>query len=57
MFERTPMNKMLRLMSTHTYPHKSYLPIFDSIGSIKSNWNPVLLRMCRNKFCTGQKSP
>ena len=57
MFERTPMNKMLRLMSTHTYPHKSYLPIFDSIGSIKSNWNPVLLRMCRNKFCPGQKSP
>ena len=46
MFGRTPMNKVLSLMSIHTYPHKSYLPIFDSIGSIKLNWNSVYCCAC-----------
>ena len=29
MFGETSRNKMLRKMSIHTYPLKSYLPIFD----------------------------
>ena len=31
MFGESPRNKMLRKMSHHSYPHKSYLQIFDSI--------------------------
>ena len=31
MFRETLRNKARRKVSIHTYPHKSYLPIFDSI--------------------------
>ena len=53
MFGETPRNKMPKKMLHHSYPHKSYLPIFDSIKLEHSS----LLRMRRNKFDIVQKSP
>ena len=53
MFGETPSNKMLRKMPHHSYPHKSYLPIFDSVKLERSS----LLRMRRNKFNIMQKIP
>ena len=53
MFGETPRNKLLRKMPLHSYPHKSYLPIFDSIKLERSS----LLRMRRNEFNTVQTSP
>ena len=37
MFGETPRNKMLRQMPIQSYPHKSYLPIFDSIKLERSS--------------------
>ena len=42
-----------REMTHHSYPHKSYLPIFDSIKLEHSS----LLRRRRNEFNIVQKSP
>ena len=53
MFGDTLRNKLLRKMSIHTYPHKSYLPIFDGIKLVCSS----LLRLRRNKFCIVQRRP
>ena len=53
MFGKTPRNKMLRKILLHTYPHKSYLPLFDSIKFERGS----LLRKRRNKFNNVQKSP
>ena len=53
MIEETPRNKMLRKMPLHSYPHKSYLPVFDSIILERSS----LLRMRKNRFNIVQKSP
>ena len=43
MFGGTTRNKILRKMLHHSCPHKSYLPIFDSIKLERSS----LLRMRR----------
>ena len=51
MFGETPRNKMLRKMPHHSYPHKSYLPIFDNIKLECSS----LLSMRRNEFNIVQK--
>ena len=53
MFWETLRNEMLRKISIHTYPNKSYLPIFDR-SKLECN---SLLRMRRNKFCIMQRSP
>ena len=53
MFEETPRNKMPRKIPHHSYPHKSYLPIFDSIKLEPSS----LLRLRRNEFNIVKKSP
>ena len=53
MFGETPRNKMLRKMPLHNYPHKSYLPIFDSIKLERCS----LLRTRRNEFNIVHKSP
>ena len=53
MFGETPRNKMLRKMSHHSYPRKSYLPISDSYKLERSS----LLRMRRNEFNIQQNSP
>ena len=45
--------KCLEKKPHHSYPHKSYLPIFDSIKLECSS----LLRMRRNEFNIVQKSP
>ena len=52
MFGETLKNKMLRKMPLHSYPHKSYLPIFDNIKLERR----LLLRMRRNEFNIVQKS-
>ena len=46
MFGETPRNKMLRKMPLHSYPHKSYLPILDSIELERTS----LLRMLMIEF-------
>ena len=52
MFGETPRNKML-IMPLHSYPHKSYLPIYDSIKlECKS-----LLRTRSNEFNIVYGSP
>ena len=53
MFGETQRNKMLRKIPHHSYPHKSYLSIFDSIKLELSS----LLRMRRNEFNIVKKSP
>ena len=52
MFGETPRNKMLRKKPHRSYPHKSYLPIFDTIKLELSS----LLRMRRNEFNIVQES-
>ena len=51
MFAETPRSKMLRKMPHYSYPHKSYLPVFDSIKLERSS----LLCMRRNKFNSAQQ--
>ena len=53
MFFETPRNKMLRKMPHHSYPHKSYLPIFDSIILERGS----LAAMRRDELDIVQKSP
>ena len=53
MFGETPRNKMHRKMPHHSYPHKSYMPIFESIKLERRS----LLCMRRNEFNIVQKSP